>query len=62
MEELSSLARMYQQELKKWVFPKLFANSSYESGVVCCHGQFLSYGAAAMENLLIGQRKNLMLK
>ncbi|MDK4672940.1 virulence factor TspB C-terminal domain-related protein [Kingella kingae] len=56
-EELASLARMYQQELKKLEGQKLSAKSSYESSVVACHGQYQSYGAAAIKNCVDSAKK-----
>ena len=51
-EGLASLARMYQQELKKLEDQKLSAKSSYESRVVDCYGQNQSYGAAAIKECI----------
>ena len=56
-EQLASLARMYQQELKNLESQKLSAKSSYESWIVDCHGQNQSYGAVAIKNCVNGAKK-----
>lgn len=56
-EGLASLARMYQQELKKLEDQKLSAKSSYESWVVDCYGQNQSYGAAAIKKCIDSSKK-----